>query len=571
MYLKRFHIGAYELGMLAFLVIGLLLRFVLISFNWPTTNSDEATIGLMALHIAFNGDHPAFFYGQYYMGPMEAYIGAVLFHIFPPSTFTLRLGLLLLFALFLICIYLLTSTLYTKRLALATVGVLSLGSIDVILRQLRGIGGYPEVVFLGSLIALLVARLSLSSHVINHDLSPQKRRWRLLTYGFLGLVIGFTLWTTQLILPLLATSGLTLLLFCREELFKKKAFLCLLFGFIIGAFPMILYNLTTTLDHSSLNILLDTQHSSADKVAAMHLPFVRQLIGSLLIALPAITGANPLCPADVFPLFGPGTEQTLTCVTLQGSWSLGYLILWGCAVFLALTALWSYRTRKEQLSFEERSSLILQFNRLMLLVSAGITLALYTISPASILYPQPTARYLICLQIAIPAVLWPLWQDIQTVTPTVRKIITRTRIFSLFRTVLLLFITTTYLIGTIRVLADIPNAQAFHRQGDLLINKLVSLKARHIYSDYWTCNRLIFQSNERVICSVLNEKLQRGKDRYLPYRRAVNADPYAAYVFPLDSLYAATFEQKMLTQKSVLFERSVFEGYVIYQPAADTA
>ena len=52
------------------------------------------------------------------MGPLEAYLGAGLFHLFGPSLFTLRLGLVLRFVLFLfVCTYLLTSLLYTEKIS----------------------------------------------------------------------------------------------------------------------------------------------------------------------------------------------------------------------------------------------------------------------------------------------------------------------------------------------------------------------------------------------------------------------------------------------------------------------
>src|SRR5260370_33565805 len=116
------------------ILIATLLRLLLISQGWPSTDSDESTMGLMALHIAYRGEHPVFFYGQGYMGSLEAYIAAPLFHLFGPSTFSLRLGLVFHFTLFLIIMYFLASLLYTKRLALATLILLCLGS-DVILRQ----------------------------------------------------------------------------------------------------------------------------------------------------------------------------------------------------------------------------------------------------------------------------------------------------------------------------------------------------------------------------------------------------------------------------------------------------
>src|SRR5438270_10086449 len=116
----------YELSMFIIVAIATLERFILIYFNWPVTNSDEGNMGLIALHIAYQGDHPTFFYGLPYMGPLEGYIAAPLFRLLGPSLFALRLGLLPLFTLFLICIYYLTRLLYSRGLALFTVVLFSL-------------------------------------------------------------------------------------------------------------------------------------------------------------------------------------------------------------------------------------------------------------------------------------------------------------------------------------------------------------------------------------------------------------------------------------------------------------
>jgi predicted membrane-bound mannosyltransferase len=86
--------GKYARGAIAIIVVAVLLRIVFISQSYPVTNSDESTMGLMALHIAYRGEHPTFFYDQNYMGSLEAYLGAAFFHLFGPSTFSLRLGLI---------------------------------------------------------------------------------------------------------------------------------------------------------------------------------------------------------------------------------------------------------------------------------------------------------------------------------------------------------------------------------------------------------------------------------------------------------------------------------------------
>src|SRR5256712_8307378 len=118
MYLKYFKIGIHEICAFCLIIFATVLRIILIGQGWPQTDSDEGTVGLMALHIAYRGEHPVFFYGQGYMGPFEAYVGAGLFFIFGPSLFALRLGLALVFAGFLGSMYVLTNLLYTKRWAL---------------------------------------------------------------------------------------------------------------------------------------------------------------------------------------------------------------------------------------------------------------------------------------------------------------------------------------------------------------------------------------------------------------------------------------------------------------------
>src|SRR5947209_19680399 len=109
MYLKYFKIGIHEICAFCLIIFATVLRIILIGQGWPQTNSDEGTIGLMALHIAYRGEHPAFFYGQGYMGPLEAYLAAMLFQLFGPSLFTLRMGLIIILALFFVSMYLLTS------------------------------------------------------------------------------------------------------------------------------------------------------------------------------------------------------------------------------------------------------------------------------------------------------------------------------------------------------------------------------------------------------------------------------------------------------------------------------
>lgn len=96
---------AFRLWPAGLIALAAAIRLALISFGWPVLNSDEATMGLMASHIAYHAEHPAFLYGQSYMGALEAYLGAAIFRLLGSSAVALRLGAVLLYSLFLTSIY----------------------------------------------------------------------------------------------------------------------------------------------------------------------------------------------------------------------------------------------------------------------------------------------------------------------------------------------------------------------------------------------------------------------------------------------------------------------------------
>lgn len=575
---KKLHIGPYELLMLALVAGAVLLRFILIHAGWPITNSDEATMDLMALHIGYRGEHPIFFYGQYYMGSLEAYIGAFLFHWLGISIFAVRIGLLPFFALFLFSMYALTRLLYTRVLALITVLLLSLGSSNVIIMQLMANGGYPEIVFFGACIFFLTFWLALSSQTSTQRQSPH--RWRRAAgYGLWGFFVGLALWTDQLILPCLLTSSIALFLFCRHEL-RHRLWLFLLLGFVVGAFPLLLHNLTSPIEQNSLVVLFSVQQGGNADIALHHIPYVQRLLGAFLVSLPSATGMYPTCyVAEPLPAVQQlGTLFTsanpVQCALSQGSWSLGILLLWLAATFLCLRPLqklghlvlfntWTYREDSE------RRVVILQTARLLLLVSAALTFVLFALSPIAAIHPRTSARYLICLSLSAPALLWPLWEGtsliMQTLSRTFQSKAERLSLPWLVRTEVLLFITIILLQGTLQTVADIPSAQAAFRQQDALTQDLLRLGARRIYSDYWTCNRLIFHSQERIICSALSEQLEPAQDRYAPYHMLVKSTAQPTYVFPVTSQQAKALSTR-LEHSRRLYQRLVLDGYVIYSP-----
>jgi hypothetical protein len=226
--------------MLGVVLLATSLRLVLVTQNWPIANADESIMDLMARHIAYQGEHPIFFWGQNYMGSIQAYLGAVLMRLVGSPAFSVRLGTLFIFALYLVCLYLLVRLLYTPAYALFIIALLSLGSDRMLGVPLVANGGYAATMLFGVAIFLLASWLALT--VPRPGPGTRVSRSRLLAYAGLGLIVGLALWSDQLILPAILTAGLLLLLHCRKEL-PSRALGAPLLGLLVGATPLILYNI----------------------------------------------------------------------------------------------------------------------------------------------------------------------------------------------------------------------------------------------------------------------------------------------------------------------------------------
>lgn len=553
---KKIKKNGYMIAASVIIALSASLRLFFISHNWPSTNSDEGTVGLMALHIAHFKDFPVYLYGQGTLGSLEAYVGVLMFPLFGPTVFALRVGVLLLFVLFLISMYLLTSLLYTRRLALLTLALLSLGSSELLFREYLALAGHAETPLFDALLVLLASKLALSSPA--SDGSPVTL-WRLVAYGLWGCLVGAAFWNDPLTMPFALTSGIFLLVFCRHEL-RYPVLLSILIGLLVGLFPIIMYNFTVpNLDKSSLSAIGFL--FNYDNPIASDSIFAR-LGASFLVTLPVSTGAIPLCAMTAQNAW-PLSPQILQCTAIHGTWALALVILWLLGVVLAirlLRPLWSFIPIKFA-AFEKRRDAIIQGARLMLLASALLTFLTFAISVQSITGPWSHHRYLIALAVATPAVLWPLWRTFSSISTLHWS---RALPIKLLCLALIIFYAATMTVGTLQATEQIPRAETFIQSREALVSALLHLHITHIYTDYWTCDMVAFQSGEQIICSVVDEQLQPGLDRYLPYRTIVQADPHPAYVFPTTSPQATAFASKV-AQSGEQYRRFVFDGYVVYQ------
>jgi hypothetical protein len=555
---KYVRMGPYGIAATAIISLSVLFRVILLALHFPETNSDEGKMGIAGMHIAFEGQHPLYHYGQDYLGVLEAYIAAPIFRLFGVSVFTLRIGMLILFMLFMISMYWLTCLLYSKRLALVTLFLLSFATTDMLGQQLRAIGGAMELIFFGALMLVLAYLLAVTAGT--------RRRWRYFTYFAWGWTAGFALWVHILVLPFVLCSGLLILVFCYRE-WRSLAIPSLLLGLLFGGFLLIP-------GYSSIHNALIMQSGAtvlpgASPSKLVTLPF-KQFISTLMWGIPLTTWVQPACSVSNLPYYSPGTLSTLTCSLLQGTWGIGYVLLLCSGLFLACSACWKIWKRQlthdQALTPDEHREAVRQFGRLMLLFNAVLIIFLYVHSPLSGLKPWST-RYLVGLLVATPAVLWPLWR----LTSLEKAHLTLRGTTKWLSRMALILVSLVVLTCTIWTVTNVPANYAVEQQQMQLVNDLLKLKVTRVYLEYWTCYRLLFQSQEQILCASPPYPATIGGDPYTPDARAVQPNPRvinpkAPFLFPSNSYGEIAVFEQYNKEHGKQFQKYTLDGMVLYIP-----
>jgi hypothetical protein len=549
---KYLKIAIYDLYALAILMFASGLRIMLAALNWPPTNADEGTMGIMALHIAYRGEHPFLFYGQNYMGSLEAYLGAFYFHLLGgPSLFALRLGVITLTTLFFLSTYFLASLLYSRQVALVTLALLSLGSIPVFTREMIATGGSTQTLLFGSLAFLLSAKLALT---YRSGTIVRTKLIRFLCYGLWGVVVGLGVWSDMVVLPFFVLAALLLVVCCWFELLLL-GWPALLGGFLLGAWPLIEYNRQTAPGQDSLTILLGLFHGSTVQAPHTLHGILHGIKGTVLVSIPTATG-SPFCPVMELPWLGDNSPHSFACTVAHAGWGLGYLVLLSAALFVTMRALWRMWHGGQS---PERIRCIAQ---LALLGGAVLAIAVYATSSGPQGWPGFHARYLVGLLIVTPAILAPLPNAASGINSQKIKI---ERIIGNASRVMLSLIGLVFLIGTAMLLSEVPAAQAAYQRQTDLIAQLERIGVSHFYTDYWSCDQLVFQSDEHIICIVVDNNLQPSHNRDPRYIPLVQDDPHAAYVFPLHTAQLAAIERQVALVPE-LYRHFAFDGYEVYEP-----
>ncbi|EWM68373.1 hypothetical protein MCBG_05507 [Micromonospora sp. M42] len=506
-------------------------RLALLFADVPPTNSDEATMGLAALHIARGDGFPVWFYGQAYMGTLEAYLAAPLIALAGPSVLVLRLPTLALYALFLLLSWRLTRRLGGDRwYALLVVAVLALGADRVVKNQLIAGGGYPELNPAGAALALLTVGLCVTGPGAR---LPRWAAW--------GLIAGVLLWVDPLILPYVLTLGALLVAWRWREL-AGRAGVVLAGALLLGTAPMLVDSLRHGRNPVSAVLAAGGTGAAADWADRLH--------GGLVLGPPLAMG---FC--------SPGR-----CATWQLWWAVAFPVL------LLLAAFTAWHTLRRAGGGPRSAERVSAGVRLALLGGAAGVLAAYAVSNAAGRTPIESSRYLSCLAVAVPALLWPLWQaarplaEVESIKATGRRAAwARARVAGVGAVAVLAGVLGTGAATTVEVIRAAPAVHAEADRHRSLVDTLGALGVRHVRGGYWTCNRLTYATGENVLCAVVEDDLRPGFDRLPAYRREVAADPDAAWVALAGSPLAARLDARLGPEPGALDVVTV-AGWRIYLP-----
>ena len=184
--------------------VGLALKLALVASDAFPFNSDEAIVGLMARHI-LNGQWPAFFYGQAYMGSLDASLAALGFAILGEAVWVIRLLQALLYVATIMTTAALGWSIYRSAwVAWVAAALMAIPPVNVMLYTTVSLGGYGEALLIGNLLMLLALWV-----------------WRQEKgFALWGLLAGLGFWAFGLTLVFTIPTGFLVLRRLRHSKFK---------------------------------------------------------------------------------------------------------------------------------------------------------------------------------------------------------------------------------------------------------------------------------------------------------------------------------------------------------------
>ena len=491
--------------LIAAVLLALSIRAVLLLTASVPFNSDEAIVGLMARHI-LQGERPLFFYGQSYMGSLDAYLIAAAFRILGESVLAIRLVQMLLYTA-----YLWTAWRFARRVFIDpkaadwTVLILALPPVVVTTYTSATLGGYGESLLLGNLLLLL------GYEVVFGERSEDGRAW----FG-LGLLGGLAFWTLGIAgVYLLPVAAAGLLRIRRKQV---PGVLLAAAGFILGSLPWWVENFTH--NWAALDVLLGRSELQLGPTS----PWDRA-VGFLLLGLSSLGGYR---------------------LPWESAYEAWWMVLPGVLLLLA-AGMFVFEVRRR------RWTVLAPGAELLLALFVGGFLAVFVGTHFGV---DSTGRYLLPLHLPLGMALGALAVRLEQKAP---------RAGLALLAVILLF----NLAGTWRA-ASRPDGLTtqfdpitrFNNDSDA---ELISFLDQHDltrgYSNYWVSYRMAFLTGERLILSPrLPYKADLSytphDDRIRGYDERVDAAPRTVYITTLhpelDARMAAEWQDRGVAYQQIM-------------------
>lgn len=401
---------------------GVALRIWILTGPLGTVDSDEAVGGLMARHV-LDGEFPTFYWGQPYGGSQEAFVTALAFAIAGSSILTLKL-VPIGFAV--------AAAWVTWRIGLRTVGepaariaaaLFWMWPAFGVFRSTKNYTFYSFGMLATLLVVLLVLRLE-------ERLRGDDLLW-------LGLAAGSGWWATAQVVFVIVPAVLWLVIRRRDVLRKVHVIAA---GFLLGAGPWIVYNLTH--QWAALNLQFADLPNNG---------YLDHIAGYFRAALPASLGLRV-----------PASQQWVLIGSAAG-WAL-YLVMLGAFTYL----IWRRPRRLEPL----------------IAIWAGYPL-LFAISPLSWYVDNP--RYLFFLLPMSALLLAWGFVKLRIVMPAIAVCLALT----------------VAALGLMADNESRPPSSDFDppRRIETLITDLKERGVTRVFANYWTAYKLTFESDEEIIAA----------------------------------------------------------------------
>lgn len=488
-------------------------------------DSDEAVVALMARHI-LQGDRPVFFYGQAYMGSLDAYLIAAGFWIFGQHIWVIRIVQMLLWlgTLF-TTIWIGKEAFGSMQDGLFAAALLAVPTVNVTLYTTVTLGGYGEALLIGSLVLLIALK------VVRHHTPAENAPvpWMLLLLW--GVLAGCGLWANALSVVFSFPAGLYLLwgIFERRRSWLPALVLFCGVGLLAGASPWWIYGLTHGLDSVLLFGQVMEENASWLARTGMHL-------------------VN-------FLLFGP-----TVIIGLRPPWAIEWLFL----PLLPLVGIfWVYVT----IFFYKRLTSRCEARREYLLLGgvAGTLLAGFLFGTFG---ADPSGRYFLPLAIVLALVAPQMIKSLKQ-KPWHR---------SWMPAALMFLVIGHQFFGTLQCAIKNPPGltaqfyrpiQVDHRADENLIAFLKETGETRGYTNYWVAYTMAFKSQEELIFAPqlpyhLDLRYTPKDDRYPTYSEIVGQSQRIAYItsknLKLDEHLLSHFQSCGVTWK----EKQIGDYHVYY-------